>query len=58
MIQNYSKIETLKNCVTTDNSRIKCKKILRGGRRVSPEPEINITHNTCFMPPGSICHSL
>jgi hypothetical protein len=23
---------------------------------VSPEPEINITHNTCFMPPGSICH--
>ena len=23
---------------------------------MSPEPEINITHNTCFMPPGSICH--
>ena len=23
---------------------------------MSPEPDINITHNTCFMPPGSICH--
>jgi hypothetical protein len=24
---------------------------------VSPEPEINITHNTCFMPPCSIAIS-
>ena len=25
---------------------------------MSPEPEINITHNTCFMPPGSIRFSV
>ena len=37
-------METLKNCVKTESkSKIKGQKILRGGRRVSPEPEINIT---------------
>jgi hypothetical protein len=64
MMQNYSKIETLKNCVTTESkkqnqkSRRSRSKGLGGDRRVSPEPDINITHNTCFMPPGSIRFSV